>query len=119
VDLIRDVLDNQLIDRNGCKMGRADGIIVEVQEGEPPRLAYIEVGMSVLAHRIHPRLERWIVALQSRWGAKQTKPLRIPWSKVLDVGIDIDVDLEAEETEALAYENWLREQVIERIPGGK
>lgn len=58
MDIIRDVLDNQLVDRHQRKMGRVDGIVVELQEGQPPRLAYLEVGFPVLARRIHPHLER-------------------------------------------------------------
>ncbi|GAA6623220.1 hypothetical protein [Scytonema sp. NUACC26] len=119
MDIIRDVLDNQLVDRDRHKMGRVDGIVVELRDDQPPRLAYIEVGMTVLARRLHPRLEQWVAAIQSKWGAKHSEPFRIPWSKVLDVGIDVDVDLDARETPALAYENWLRENIIERIPGGK
>lgn len=119
MDLIRDVLDNPLVDCHQHKLGRVDGIVVELQDGQLPRLAYIEVGLPVLAQRLHPRLKRWVVALQRRWGAKQGEPLRIPWSKVLDVGIDLDVDLEAETTSALAYEKWLREHLIGRIPGAE
>jgi hypothetical protein len=119
MDLIREVLDNQLVDRHQCKMGRADGIVAELRDNQPPRLAYIEVGLPVAAHRFYPPLAQWVAALQRRWGAKQSKPLRIPWSAILDVGIDIDVDLDAENTAALAYELWLREHVIEHIPGGQ
>lgn len=119
MDVIRDVLDNQLVDRHQRKIGRVDGIVVELRDDQPPRLAHIEVGMTVLAHRLHPRLEKWVAAIQSRWGARHSEPLRIPWSKILDVGIDVDVDLDANETSALVYENWLRHHVIERIPGGK
>lgn len=117
MDIIRDVLDNQLVDRNQHKLGRVDGIVMELRDGQPPRLTCIEVGLPVLARRLHPRLEGWVAALQGKWGAKHSQPLRIPWSKVLDVGIDVDVDLEAEATSALAYEKWLREQIIGRIPG--
>lgn len=119
MDVIRDVLDNQLVDRHQRKMGRADGIIVELRQNQPPRLAYIEVGFPVLARRLHPRLEHWVAAIQGQWGAKHRQSFRIPWSKILDVGIDVDVDLDAEDTPALGYENWLREHVVERIPGGK
>jgi sporulation protein YlmC with PRC-barrel domain len=118
MDVIRDVLDNQVVDRNQHKMGKVDGIIVELREGQPPRLAYLEIGVATLAHRFHPRLASWVMAIESKWGAKKSKPFRIPWSKVLDVGIDVDVDVEAEQTPALAYELWLREHVIKRIPGG-
>jgi sporulation protein YlmC with PRC-barrel domain len=117
MDLIRDVLDNQIVDRNQRKMGKVDGIVIECKDGEPPRVAYLEVGIPTLARRLHPRLEGWVVALQSKWGARQDQPFRIPFSKVRDVGIDVEVDLEAEETPALGYEQWLRENIIKRIPG--
>lgn len=119
MDLIRDVLDNQIVDRNQRKMGKVDGIIAELRDGQPPRLAYLETGATTLARRLHPRLQRWVAALESKWGAKRSEPFRIPWSKVRDIGIDVDVDIDAEQTSALAYEVWLREQVIKRIPGGK
>lgn len=119
MDLIRDVLDNQLVDRQQRKMGRVDGIIVELRQNQPPRLAYIEVGFPVLARRLHPRLERWVTAIQGRWGAKQRESYRIPWSKMVDVGINVELDLEATDTPTLGYENWIREHVVERIPGGK
>jgi sporulation protein YlmC with PRC-barrel domain len=119
MDIIRDVLDNQIVDRNQRKMGKVDGIIVELREGQPPRLAYLETGATTLARRVHPRVENWISVIANKWGAKHSQPLRIPWSKVQDVGIDVKVDIDAEQTSALAYEVWLRNHVIKRIPGGK
>lgn len=118
MDVIRDVLDNQLVDRNGRKMGKVDGVAIELRDGQPPRLVYIEVGIPTLARRLHPRLARWVAAIESKWGAKRGESFRISFSKVLDVGIDVDVDIEAETTPALAYEKWLREHIIGRIPGG-
>jgi hypothetical protein len=120
MNVIRDVLDHQLVDRNQVKMGRVDGIVIQLCDGQPPKLAYIEVGMPTLARRLHPRLERWVAVLQSKWGARHGEPFRIPWSQVSDFnigGIDIEVDLEAEATPALAWEKWLREHIIGRIPG--
>jgi sporulation protein YlmC with PRC-barrel domain len=119
MEAIRDILDNQLVDRNHCKMGKVDGIVMELREGQPPRLAYIEVGLPTLARRLHPRLQHWVAAFLSQWGAKQSESFRIPFSKVQDVGINVEVDLKAEATPALAYEKWLREHIVERIPGGK
>jgi sporulation protein YlmC with PRC-barrel domain len=115
MDVIRDVLDHQLVDRDGRKMGRVDGIVMELRDTGPPKLAYIEVGMPTIARRLHPRLEGWIAGLEKKWGARQGEPFRIPWSKVRDPkvgGIDVEVDLDAEATPALAWEKWLRENVI-------
>ncbi|BAY47430.1 hypothetical protein SAMD00079811_50480 [Scytonema sp. HK-05] len=119
MDIIRDVLDNQLVDTKGRKMGKVDGIVMELRDNQPPRLTYIEVGMPTLARRLHPQLARWIATIQSKWGAKRSESLRIPFSKVRDVGIDVKVDVEAEATPALAYEEWVSEHIIERIPGAE
>lgn len=118
MDVIRDVLDNQLVDRNQHKMGKVDGIVIELRSGQPPRLAYIETGATTLARRLHPRLQQWVAALERKWG-KKAGAYRIPWSKVRDIGIDVEVDVEAQKTPALAYEVWLRDHVITRIPGGR
>lgn len=120
MNVIRDILDHQILDCNQKKMGRVDGIVIELRDGQPPRLAYIEVGMPTLASRIHPQLESWVSAFQSKWGAKLGNSFRIPWSQIQDLnigGTDINVDLEAESTPAFAWEIWLREHVIKRIPG--
>jgi sporulation protein YlmC with PRC-barrel domain len=114
--LIRDVLDDQLLDRKKRKIGKVDGIVVVLRQGKPPRVAYIETGMSTLVHRIHPRLGRWVERLGKKWGVRQGKPYRIPWSKVKDIGIDTIVDLEAQETPLLDWEKWLNKHFVGRIP---
>ena len=119
MDIIRDVLDNQLVDCKGRKMGKVDGIVMELRDKEPPRLTYIEIGMPTLARRLHPRLARWVIAIQSKWGAKRSESLRIAFSKVRDIGIDVELDLEAQATPALDYEQWVGEHIIKRIPGAE
>jgi hypothetical protein len=115
--VIRDVLDNQLVDRKKYNIGKVDGVIAVLRKDKPPRLAYIEVGMSTLAHRLHPKLGMWAEAIGRKWGFNGGKPFRIPWSKICDVGIDVDVDLEAEETPLLNWEKWIEKYFIGRIPG--
>jgi hypothetical protein len=43
------------------------------------------------------------------------EPLRIPWSKVMKIGIDLKVDIAADE--ATPWEHWVRDHIIRRIPG--
>jgi sporulation protein YlmC with PRC-barrel domain len=119
MNVVQKVLDNQILDRHEQKMGKVDGIVLELAAGQPPRLAYIEIGATTLARRIHPRLERLVDRVQRKWGSKNSQPFRIPWSQIRDTSINVIVDLEAEQTPALAYELWLREHVVKRIPGGK
>ena len=115
--LIHDVLDVQLCDVRQRKMGRVDSLVLEVCDGSPPRVAYLDVSGTVLARRVHPRLARWAAALRRRWNSGDATPTRIPWSAVRSIGNVIEVDLDAEATPALAWEQWLREHLICRIPG--
>lgn len=113
MEVIRDVLDNQLLDRNGDKIGKVDGVIIELRPDAPPRLAAIEVGAATLARRLNRKLGDWLAARTQKRGM----PYRIPWSKVRDVGIDVEVDIDAADTPILDVERRLRERVIGRIPG--
>jgi hypothetical protein len=108
MDLIRDVLDNQLVDRHQRRIGKIDGIVIRIPESGPPKLAFIETGMVTKAQRIHPRLARWI----GRWSS----PFRISWRKVRDIGVDVEVDLDADETPLLDLENRLA-RALKKVPG--
>jgi hypothetical protein len=117
--LVRDLLDDQLVDRNHDPMGRVDGLILCVSEGRPPRVAWIESGIPLLAGRVHRRLGRWARAIARRWGLRHGRPARFPWAKVMRVGIETDLDLKADETPALAWEQWLLARVVRHIPSLK
>ena len=52
MDLIRDLLDKKVSDRNGREMGRVDSVILDVRDGAPPRVAAIEIGPAALAYRV-------------------------------------------------------------------
>ena len=117
MELIRDCLDKQLIDREGRKMGKVDGLVMEIEGTKRPRIAYVEVGGVTQAARLHPRLAKWVARISKRWKVDESDPYRIPWSKVVVSGIDVTVNEEAEKTPALAWEKWLRKHIIGRIPG--
>jgi hypothetical protein len=116
MDLVRDVLDTQLIDRHGRQMGKVDGIVLEVADGEPPRVAFLATGTQTLWRRVHPRLARWARRIERLW-TRGPDECRIAWSAVRDVGIDVEVDVDAEETPAFALERRVREKIVRRIPG--
>ncbi|HEX3526734.1 MAG TPA: hypothetical protein VH988_06680 [Thermoanaerobaculia bacterium] len=119
MDLVRDVLDKQLVDREGEEMGRVDGVILEIRPDGPPRIEAFELGFVVLARRIHPRVESWLNWLRARWSVRKTARYRIPWAKVQEIREgEIQVDLRAQETPAYDWEIWLRRNVIRHLPGG-
>jgi hypothetical protein len=117
--LMRDLLDKQLVDREQRKMGKVDGITLEVRDGEPPRLAYVEIGAATLAWRLAPWLGRWTERLLGRAGPEFAGPTRIPIEKLRDLGVDVEMDVDAERIGAMRWEDWLRERVVEKIPGAE
>jgi hypothetical protein len=116
MELIKNCLDKQLEDRNHRRMGRVDGIILELEDDRPPRVAYVEVGVKTLMDRLSRRLGDAAAQLLKRFGI-DTEPYRIPWGK-LHIGLNnVRADVEADKTPALEWEFWLRKKVIGRIPG--
>jgi hypothetical protein len=118
MNLVRDCLDKQMEDRNKRRMGRVDGIVLELAQGRQPRVAYVELGVKTLMNRLSLRLGRKLGDFMERRHIKSA-PYRIAWSQVR-VGLNhVEADVEAEKTPALEWELWLRSNVIRRIPGGK
>ena len=116
MNLIRDCLDKRVDDRFNRRMGRVDGIVLEVEPGRPPRVAYVELGLKPLMNRLSSRLGNAISRfMESRH--IESAPYRIPWGKI-KVGLnEVRADVEAEKTPALEWKLWLRKRVIGRIPG--
>lgn len=106
--LVRDVLDKAIVDRNGRPMGRADNILLECRKGAPPRVSAIELGPSVLGARLHPRLGRWLAALEYALGIDAGRPVRIAFDRVLQITHAIKVDLTITETAAGTVEDRVR-----------
>jgi len=117
MDLVRDCLDKQLVDRNGHKMGRVDAVVLELERGKQPIVAYIEVGAVSQSERLHRGFGRIVRAISQRWGVAQQDPFRIPWSKLVSAGIEVVAGVDAEKTAAFAWELWLRKKIVSRIPG--
>ncbi len=118
VEIIRDLLDKQLVDRDETKMGRADGIVLEVDGDKQPRIDHLELGFVVLARRLGPRAEEWFTAMRKRWSVRKSARQIVPWSKVVDVtDSEIKLDLKAIETPAFDWERWLRDHIVTKIPG--
>ena len=116
MELVRDCLDKQVDDRSKRRMGRVDGIILEIEPNRAPRVAYIELGVTTLMNRLSLRLGRLVVRWMGRWHISP-EPYRIAWGK-LKIGLNtVSADVEAEKTPALEWELWLRKKVIGKIPG--
>jgi hypothetical protein len=114
--LVHDILDKQLLDRHREKVGRVDGIVLELRDGEPPRVVAVEIGAVTLARRLHPALGAWASALGRMWRPREHRVTRIPFSVVRRNGIVVEADVDGLAMPALGWELWLRHHVIEHLP---
>ena len=117
VFLTADVLDEQIQDSKCEKAGRIDGIVLTIDGDGPPKLAYVEVSPITLLSRLNHRLAEWYARFDRRFGPERGKPFRLPWSRLTREGVSYRMDLDVNATPINDLETWLRDHVVERIPG--
>jgi hypothetical protein len=114
--LVRELLDNQLVDTDKRNLGKIDGIAVHVAQGNQPRVTHLESGALILARRLGPRWERFVAFMTRHFGVRKNPVFRVPWSKVTKTGIDIYIDIDGVKSDAFAWEHWLDDHLIGRLP---
>lgn len=122
MNIVCDILDTQLLDRDKHLLGRADGVVLEIRDGQQPRVVYLEMGAVTLSRRLG-RAGRWLADRIASRGRSpelgERPPFRIAWDKVRAVEcVNIVVDIDAESSRAFAWERWLAAHVIAHVPGG-
>ena len=118
MNLVHEVLDKQMLDSRRRKMGKVDGIVLELVEGRRPRVIALETGVPTLARRLSRRFGRMVDAVVQRLSPGRPGSCRIPWRRVRQIDLDVYVDLDAEGSPVFAVERWLHQHVVARIPGG-
>jgi hypothetical protein len=120
LDLVRDVVDVQLVDREQRRIGRIDGVLLQIRDGRPPRVAAIEVGPITAMRRVSPGLARWLHVLAVRWLPFSIGSVRLPLTVFRHVGVDIELDVDGHaDRRLLRAEKWLTKHVVAQIPGSR
>jgi len=118
VHLSHDVIDSQLVDRHQEKIGRIDELLLELEEGKPPRVATIVIGGVARARRVG----RWMLAchraVHALLGHREEYESRIPFEAVRRIADTIELDVEGDTLPSMRLERWLATHIICRIPGG-
>lgn len=76
LDLMREVLDHEIVDVDGVSCGMVDDIDFEQADGKPPVVGYLLVSPRAWSART-PALLSWLVGLVVRGPV-----VRVPWSAV-------------------------------------
>jgi hypothetical protein len=117
MDLVRDVLDKQIVDRHSDRMGKVDGLLLALEPGKAPRLIALEVGAKTLIRRWSERAAGWVGRVLDRTVGPGTGSTRFDVRHVRSIDIEVQLDVDADDTGARAVEHWLRDHVISRVPG--
>ena len=96
VDLVYRILDDQLVDVDGRRCGRADDLEFDGGLGEPPKLDAIISG-SGSWHRRLPRPLRHAGERAFGGGVVGRDVIRIPWDQVDDIGAVVKLKAKARE----------------------
>jgi hypothetical protein len=113
--LARDVLDKELVDKNGHKIGKVDDLLLEMTADGLPRVRCIQSGQGTLAGHLPAwiqRVSRWIHAI-ALGSEDQAGPDFLDWTLVeqIDVAVHLDVDREADHlksTEDAIWNRWIK-----------
>lgn len=85
LELMREVLDHELVDVNGVSCGMVDDIEFDHEPGRPPVVANLVVGPRAWSART-PALLSWLVRLVVR-----APVVRVPWNEVEHVTETIEL----------------------------
>jgi len=117
IQLWHDVLDSQLVDHTEEKIGRVDVLLLELEEGRPPRAATIVVGSAARAARVGGWMVAVRRAVRAVFARRAEHESRIPFDAVRHIADNIQVEVDGKTLDAGHLERWLGEHVICKIPG--
>jgi sporulation protein YlmC with PRC-barrel domain len=109
IHLGRNVLDHQLLDRDGRRCGNVDDLAIEGGPGETATVAAILSGPGYWGQR-----SRWIGRVAGRLGG--SKRVRVPWEEVERVDSGVRLRKQAADYGLGSGDDRLR-PLLERIPG--
>jgi sporulation protein YlmC with PRC-barrel domain len=113
-----DLLDRQILDRDGEPVGKVDDVELDADADGVPYVSALLVGQRALGDRIGGWLGRWIAGLARRLSPSVDEPpARIPFNLVAEVGSAVTLKVPRERLPDPPLEAGLREHVIGRIPG--
>ena len=115
MDLVYRVLDDQLVDVEGRRCGRADDLEFDGDVGRPPRLHALLSGMGVW-HRRLPRPLRPLGERVFGAGVLGRDLVRVPWEQVEDVDTVIKLKAKCRDLGLGGGEDRMARRV-EKLPG--
>jgi sporulation protein YlmC with PRC-barrel domain len=113
-----DLLDRQILDRDGQPVGKVDDVELTYDADGTARVTALLMGQQVLGDRIGGLLGRCIAGAARRLSDEPGKPPeRIPIDLVAKVNSAVNLTVRRDLLPGQPLETWLRDHLIGRIPG--
>jgi sporulation protein YlmC with PRC-barrel domain len=117
---VLELLDRQLVDRNGRLVGKVDDIelIVDDEPDALPRVTALLAGLGALANHIGGDTGAALAAAERRLAAdRDRQPSRVDIALVREIGSSVELDAVREELDTNRAERWVRDVIVDKIPG--
>jgi sporulation protein YlmC with PRC-barrel domain len=112
------LLDRQIVDRDGAQVGKVDDLELSRTEDGALYVSALLTGQQVLGRRIGGWLGRVIENTARRLEpTPEQGPIRIPYDLVTTVDSAVNLSVRRELLTDPPLETWLRDHLIDRIPG--
>jgi hypothetical protein len=115
-----ELLDRQLVDRNGRLVGKVDDVEFDLPDDPDglPRVTALLAGLGALAKNIGGDTGAALAAAERRLAEHRDRhPSRVDIALVTEIGSAIELDADREDLDTNRGERWTRDVIIDKIPG--
>lgn len=117
MNLFREVMDKEIVDREGYKAGKVDDIVLELRPGKHPRVRAIVTGQGALAPLLGSTIARLTVWFQEQLlGRRHDQPSTIDWGHIRYIDVVVHIDLDRSQEAMIQTDQTIWQRWIKRIP---
>jgi hypothetical protein len=123
IDLGKHILDKELLDRRGLRVGKADDLLLVLPETDgdgipgPPHVAAIISGPMALS-RTMSRPVQWLArACYRLLGVSDPHPVEIAWERVTEIDVVVHLDIDRIHDGMMTVADAANRRYIGRLPG--
>jgi sporulation protein YlmC with PRC-barrel domain len=121
MDLALNLLDRQIVDKDGVPAGNVDDLEFEWPDGGvgPPFVASLLTGPGALSERLGGRMGKWISSVHARLHEGDPQPARVSMGVVKKIAVKVELTLPASQLQTSELQDWVRDKIILKIPGAR
>jgi sporulation protein YlmC with PRC-barrel domain len=117
IDAMLNLMDRQIVDREGRMVGKVDDVELEQREDGRLVVSGLLTGPGALGPRLGGALGSITTAAWSRLSCRpERKPRRIDISAVTEYGTAVELSINRRTADVDGFELWVRDRVISALP---